>query len=154
MGHIKWPAPDQACANFSLPPPRKRYDRAFSPPTQYRARSSSPSWSSQLTLILLHLRATPRDELLCSPAEAVYGAQLVLPGQTTGTPEPPDSFFMQLGVDMSSFQPVQAAYAQPTTPPPQAPPPLELMTATCAARRPPWPLRMHVGWSLQQTAAL
>ena len=58
--------------------------------TVLRARSSSAAWSSQLPLILLHLRATPRDNFPRSPAEAVDGAQLVLPGQLLGTPEPPD----------------------------------------------------------------
>ena len=60
------------------------------------ARSSSPSWAAQLPLILLHLLATPRDDFLLSPAEAVYRSQLVLPGHLLGTLEPPTSFFNQL----------------------------------------------------------
>ena len=97
--------------------------------TALRARSTSPSWSSQLPLILLHLRATPRDDQPRSPAEAVYGAQLVLPGQLVGTPEPPDSFFSQLEVAMTGFQLVPVLHAQPAVSAPQTPP-QQLLAAT------------------------
>ena len=97
--------------------------------TALRARSASPSWSSQLPLILLHLRATPRDDQPRAPAEAVYGAQLVLPGQLVGTPEPPDTFFSQLEVAMTGFQPVPVLHAQPAVPAPQSPP-QQLLAAT------------------------
>ena len=81
--------------------------------TALRARSSSPARSSQLPLILLHLRATPRDDFPRSPAEAVHGAQLVLPGQLLGTPKPPETFFTQLEAAMAGFQPTPVTHAAP-----------------------------------------
>jgi len=97
--------------------------------TALRARSTSSSWADQLPLIMLHLRATPREDLPRAPAEAVYGSQLFLPGQLVGTPEPPDIFFRQLQEAMSGFQPVQARHATSSGEQEPSTLPEELMTA-------------------------
>ena len=96
--------------------------------TALHARSSSPSWAAQLPLILLHLCATPRDDFPRSPAEAVYGSQLVLPGQLLGTPEPPPTFFNQLEQAMSGFRPAPVIHAAPAAEHPEEPP-QQLMAA-------------------------
>ena len=69
-----------------------------------RARATTPSWSSQLPWVLLGLRTTPRDDDSSTPAEAVYGTHLVLPGQflpaapstADSTDIPPPAFFDNL----------------------------------------------------------
>ena len=96
--------------------------------TALRASTSSPTWSLHLPLILLHLRATPKDDCPRSPAEAVYGSQLVLPNQLLGTPEPPESFFQQLEDTMSGFRPTPVTHAQPAAEQPSTLP-VELMSA-------------------------
>ena len=103
--------------------------------TALRARSSSPAWSSQLPLILLHLRATPRDDFPRSPAEAVYGAQLVLPGQLLGTPEPPEVFDTQLETAMAGFQPTPVTHATPAVAPPDKLPDTLLAASRVFVRR-------------------
>ena len=60
-----------------------------------RARATCPSWAAQLPLIMLFLRATPREDVQRSPAEAVYGSQVVLPGQLLlAGADPPEGFFL------------------------------------------------------------
>ena len=68
-----------------------------------RARSAGPDWFSHLPWVLLGIRSAWREEAEFSPAEAVFGSQLVLPGQFLGTPEPPSPSFL------SDFQGVLAA---------------------------------------------
>jgi hypothetical protein len=59
----------------------------------FRARLAGPDWVDHLPWILLHLRATVRDNDGRSPAELVYSAQLVLPGQLLSSPDPQPAFW-------------------------------------------------------------
>jgi len=52
-----------------------------------RAREASQDWAAHLPWVLLALRAAPHEDTATSPAEAVFGAQLVLPGQLLAGPE-------------------------------------------------------------------
>jgi hypothetical protein len=46
-----------------------------------RARATAATWSEELPFVLLGLRAQPREDTGLSPAEAVFGAQIVLPNE-------------------------------------------------------------------------
>jgi hypothetical protein len=46
-----------------------------------RARLAVPTWTAHLPWVLLGLRAAPREEDNISPAQAVFGTPIVLPGQ-------------------------------------------------------------------------
>jgi hypothetical protein len=46
-----------------------------------RAHSATATWSEELPFELLRLRAQPREETGLSPAEAVFGVQIVLPNE-------------------------------------------------------------------------
>jgi hypothetical protein len=46
-----------------------------------RVRATMATWSEELTFVLLRLRAQPREDTGLSPAEAVFGAQIVLPNE-------------------------------------------------------------------------
>jgi hypothetical protein len=46
-----------------------------------RAPAAAASWSKELPFVLLGLRAQPREDTGLSPAEAVFGAQIVLPNE-------------------------------------------------------------------------
>ena len=70
-----------------------------------RARAAGPSWYSHLPWIMLAIRSTPREDSDRSPAEAVFGSQLVVPGQLLSSPEPPTEFYDELKSAMSGFVP-------------------------------------------------
>jgi transposase InsO family protein len=44
-----------------------------------RACAATATWSKELPFVLLRLRAQPREDIGLSPAEAVFGAPIVLP---------------------------------------------------------------------------
>jgi transposase InsO family protein len=46
-----------------------------------RERLAGPTWTAHLPWVLLGLRAAPREEDNISPAQAVFGTPIVLPGQ-------------------------------------------------------------------------
>ncbi len=46
-----------------------------------RVRATTATWSEELPFVLLRLRAQPREDTGLSPAEAVFGAQIVLPNE-------------------------------------------------------------------------
>ncbi len=46
-----------------------------------RARAAVATWSEELPFVLLELRAQPREDTGLSSAEAVFGAQIVLPNE-------------------------------------------------------------------------
>jgi hypothetical protein len=46
-----------------------------------RARAAATTWSEELPFVLLGLRAQPREDSSLSPAEAVFGAPIVLPNK-------------------------------------------------------------------------
>ncbi len=60
-----------------------------------RARGSGEAWAAHLPWVLLALRAAPHEDNNCSPAEAVYGTSLVLPGQFPSDLEQPLDIFLQ-----------------------------------------------------------
>jgi hypothetical protein len=54
-----------------------------------RARAAGADWFTNLPWVLPGMRSAWREDSEFSPAEAVFGSQLVLPGQFLSTPEPP-----------------------------------------------------------------
>jgi transposase InsO family protein len=46
-----------------------------------RAHAAAATWSEELPFVILGLRAQPREDTGLSPAEAVFGAQIVLPNE-------------------------------------------------------------------------
>jgi hypothetical protein len=48
---------------------------------ELRTRATTATWSEELPFVLLVLRAQRRDDTGLSPAEAVFGAQIVLPNE-------------------------------------------------------------------------
>ena len=58
-----------------------------------RARLAGSDWVSHLPLVMLGLRASPEDDSGFSPAEAIFGTPVSLPGEFLEHPElPPDVF--------------------------------------------------------------
>jgi len=94
-----------------------------------RARAAGTSWAKELPLLLLSMRATCREDQQRSPAEAVYGSQLVLPGQLVSAEEPPEEFYRQLELAMSGFKPVETRHNVPAGGQLPERPPDKLMTA-------------------------
>ena len=88
------------------------------------ARATSPSWAAQLPLIMLFLRATPREDVQRSVAEVVYVSQVVLPCQLLlAGPDPPEVFFLQLKHAMAGFAALPTRYnTSEVTLPPVDPP--------------------------------
>jgi hypothetical protein len=60
-----------------------------------RARAAGVDWCVHVPWVLLGMRTAWREDSDFSPAEAVFGSQLVLPGQFLSTPEPPSPNFIQ-----------------------------------------------------------
>jgi Integrase core domain/Integrase zinc binding domain len=78
----------------------------------FRARLAGPDWVDHLPWVLLHLRATARDNDGRSPAESVYGTQLVLPGQLLSCPDPPPAFFNTWSAAVDKFSPASPRHNQ------------------------------------------
>jgi cleavage and polyadenylation specificity factor subunit 1 len=99
-----------------------------------RARAAGPDWHTHLPWVMLGIRAAWRLDGSYSPAEAVFGAQPVLPGQFLSQPESPSpSFLEDLQRVLSSRQPRQTAHnCEPA--PPQLPEDL-LLTRYVLVRR-------------------
>jgi hypothetical protein len=60
------------------------------------ARLAGPTWNAHLPLVLLGLRSAPREEDNISPAQAVFGTPIVLPGQfldTSANVNEPEFFY-------------------------------------------------------------
>ena len=58
-----------------------------------KSRLAGPDWYQHLPLVLLGLRAAPRDDSGVSAAELTFGAPLMLPGPLLDVPElPPEHF--------------------------------------------------------------
>jgi len=68
-----------------------------------RSRAAGADWFVHLPWVLLGIRSAWREEEKFSPAEAVFGSQLVLPGQFLNSPESPSPSFL------ADFQGVLAA---------------------------------------------
>jgi hypothetical protein len=60
-----------------------------------RARAAGVDWFSHLPWVLLGIRTAWREGTEFSPSEAVFGSQLVLPGQFLSAPESPSPSFLQ-----------------------------------------------------------
>jgi hypothetical protein len=59
----------------------ERCSRKTAPPPQGCARATAATWSKELPFVLLELRAQLREDTGLSPAEAVFGSQIVLPNE-------------------------------------------------------------------------
>jgi hypothetical protein len=53
------------------------------------------NWVNHLPWVLLGLRAAAREENGSSPAQAVFGSPLILPGQFLDSPEIPSKIFLE-----------------------------------------------------------
>jgi cleavage and polyadenylation specificity factor subunit 1 len=60
-----------------------------------RARAAGVDWFLHLPWVLLGIRSAWREGAEFSPSEAVFGSQLVLPGQFLSTPESPSPSFLR-----------------------------------------------------------
>ncbi len=58
------------------------------------SRAAAANWHDHLPWVMLGIRASFREDSEFSPAEAVFGSQLVLPGQFINTAESPSSSFL------------------------------------------------------------
>ena len=84
----------------------ERFHRSLK--SSLRARLAGSDWFSHLPLVLLCLRATPKDDTGLSVSEAVYGCPLTLPGELVDVPElPPESFLRKVerAIDGSAVPP-------------------------------------------------
>ena len=69
-----------------------------------RARLAGSDWVSRLPLVMLGLRSSPKDDLGFSPAEAVFGSPLSLPGELLKHTElPPDTFLCRVEKAVTGF---------------------------------------------------
>ncbi|KAK7504021.1 hypothetical protein BaRGS_00004753 [Batillaria attramentaria] len=80
-----------------------------------KARTTTPSWFTELPLVLLGIRSSWRVDPGCSPAELVYGSTLRLPGEflqplDTHAVEPDSSFLKALQRSMRTALPPAPTY--------------------------------------------
>jgi hypothetical protein len=82
-----------------------------------RSRAAAADWHDHLPSVLLGIRAAYREDSEFSPAEAVYGSQLILPGQLINSAESPSpSFLSELQTTMTGRPPPLARHnAAPAT---------------------------------------
>jgi hypothetical protein len=60
-----------------------------------RARCTAANWVDHLPWVLLGLRAAAREDDGSTPAQAVFGSPLILPGQFLDSPELPSKTFLE-----------------------------------------------------------
>jgi hypothetical protein len=71
-----------------------------------RTSAATADWHDHLTWVMLGIRASFRENSEFSPAEAVFGSQLILPGQFINTAESPSpSFLIDLQTTMAGCPP-------------------------------------------------
>jgi hypothetical protein len=92
-----------------------------------RARLAAANWMDHLPWVLLGLRAAPREDDSTTPAQAVFGSPLILPGQFLDSPELSSAEFLSefsrtLGA--AEHPPTQHNTAASRAPPPTLPPAL------------------------------
>ena len=75
-----------------------------------RAGAAAPDWPAQVPWVLMGIRSTPREDSSYTPAKAVFGTPMVLPGQFLGQPEPSPAFYDKLQQAMAGFQPVKPVH--------------------------------------------
>jgi len=86
-----------------------------------RAQAAHADWAAHLPWVMLSLRAAPCEDDGRSPAEALYGAQLVVPGQFLDGVEPPlEPFLRSLEAAADSFKPAPARHNIPIDSKPSA----------------------------------
>ena len=74
-----------------------------------RSRAAAADWHDHLPWVLLGIRTAFLEDSEFSPAKAVYGSQLVLPGQFINTAESP-SFLRELQTTMTGRPPPPARH--------------------------------------------
>jgi len=95
-----------------------------------RARCASADWATHLPWVMLALHSSPHEDTGSSPAEAVMGSQLVLPGQFLGGAEPPSAqFTADLARAMESFVPAPPRHNTPAADLPPTSIPADLLAA-------------------------
>ncbi len=88
----------------------ERFHRRLKDALQSRAAAAA-DWHYHLPWVLLGIRTAFREDSEFSPAEAVYGSQLVLPGQFINTAESPSpSFLRELQTTMTGRPPPPARH--------------------------------------------
>jgi hypothetical protein len=76
-----------------------------------QSRAAAADWHNHIPWMLLGIRAAYREDSEFSPAEAVYGSQLILPGQFINTAESPSpSFLNNLQTTMTGRPPPPARH--------------------------------------------
>jgi Integrase core domain len=75
------------------------------------ARCGGTRWAEELPWVLLGLRAAPRDNTGVSPAELIYGKQLVLPGQFVNSPASQEQLLEDVHATLTGFGPVPTLHA-------------------------------------------
>jgi hypothetical protein len=99
-----------------------------------RSRAAATDWHDHLPWVLLGIRTAFREDSEFSPAEVVYGSQLVLPGQFINTAESPSpSFLRELQTTMTGRPPPPARHK--TAPAPSALPEELLLARFVLVRR-------------------
>ena len=80
----------------------ERFHRSLK--SSLRARLASSDWVAHLPLVMLGLRSSPKEDSGFSPAEAVYGSNLSLPGEFLKHSEiPPESFLRKIELAVQGF---------------------------------------------------
>ena len=80
------------------------------------ATGEPTSWMGRLPHVLLGIRTAQKEDTGFSPAEIVYGTDLVLPGQLTVNPEPVASpktlqdYTLRLKADMAAAKYTETAW--------------------------------------------
>ncbi|XP_023322535.1 uncharacterized protein LOC111696949 [Eurytemora carolleeae] len=104
----------------------ERFHRSLK--SSLRARLANSDWISHLPMVLLGLRATPKDDTGLSVSEAVYGAPLTLPGELVDVPELlPDTFLRKVNRAVEGFAVTPPHHVRPV-------PPVQLPAALISAK--------------------
>jgi hypothetical protein len=70
-----------------------------------RSRAAATDWHDHLPWVMLGIRASFREDSEFSPAEAVFGSQLILPGQFINNAESSSPSFLNLQTTMTGRPP-------------------------------------------------
>ena len=104
----------------------ERFHRSLK--SSLQARLAGSDWFSHLPLVLLGLRATPKDDTGLSVSEAVYGSPLTLPGELVDIPELlPDAFLKKVNRSIDGFAISPPHHVRPV-------PPVQLPAALVSAK--------------------
>ena len=93
----------------------ERFHRSLK--SSLRARLAGSDWFSRLPLVLLGLRATPKDDTGLSVSQAVYGSPLTLLGELVDVPELlPDAFLRKVNRGIGGFTVPPPHHVRPVPP--------------------------------------